>query len=139
MMPAPTMAMSVSMVVMVRERSIGGPLRGPQAWAGLCRPNTTMTMRMPQAPFRRLAPEAARVEVVIDGVPRPLPAGEMLAAALLAEGSLAMMRSPKAGEPRGPHCLMGSCFQCTATIDGVPLQRTCRATVRAGMRVDLGR
>jgi hypothetical protein len=94
-------------------------------------------MRMPHSPFRRLAPEAARVEVFIDGVPRALPAGEMLASALLAEGIVTMMRSPKVGEVRGPHCLMGSCFQCTATIDGVPHQRTCRATVRAGMRIDL--
>jgi len=94
-------------------------------------------MRMPHSPFRRLSPQPTRVEVTIDGTRRLLPEGEMLAAALLAEGLLAMMRSPKAGEPRGPHCLMGSCFQCTATIDGVPHQRTCRATVRAGMRIDL--
>ncbi len=96
-------------------------------------------MRMVHPTFRRLAREAARVEVFIDGAPYALPEGEMLAAALLAQGMITMMRSPKADEPRGPHCLMGSCFQCTATIDGVAHQRTCRATVRSGMRIDLAR
>jgi hypothetical protein len=96
-------------------------------------------MRMPDSPFRRLVPESVRVAVTIDGAEHALPDGEMLAAALLADGLLTMMPSPKANEPRGPHCLMGSCFQCVATIDGIPQQRTCRAVVRAGMRIEFSR
>ena len=96
-------------------------------------------MRMPHPPFRRIGPDVTRVQVVIDSVPHALREGEMLAAELLAQGMLTTMRSPRADEPRGPHCLMGSCFQCVATIDGVPQQRTCRTAVRAGMRIDLSR
>jgi D-hydroxyproline dehydrogenase subunit gamma len=89
------------------------------------------------SPFRRIASAAERVTITVNGEMLALPAGEMLAAALLAEGIVAFASSPRVEEPRGPHCLMGSCFQCTATIDGVPHQRTCRATVRAGMRVEI--
>jgi hypothetical protein len=61
----------------------------------------------------------------------------MLAAALLAHGILGFNRSALAGAPRGPFCVMGSCFQCVAEIDGRPHQRTCQARVRAGMSVTL--
>ncbi len=87
--------------------------------------------------FRRAAPAAPLVDVIVDGKTLRLPEGEMLAAALLAAGTLAFGPSIIAGEPRGPYCLMGTCFQCAATIDGQPHTRTCRAAVRAGMRVEL--
>lgn len=91
---------------------------------------------MTPSTFRRLAPPSALVSVTVNGRMLSLPEGEMLAAALLAEGVLAFDRSV-AGAPRGPWCLMGSCFQCTATIDGVPGRRACRVATRAGMTVDV--
>lgn len=87
--------------------------------------------------FRRAAPAAPLVDVIVDGTTLRLPEGEMLAASLLASGTLAFGRSIIAGEPRGPYCLMGTCFQCAATVDGEPHTRTCRVAVRAGMRVEL--
>jgi len=77
----------------------------------------------------------AFVEVTIDDRVVRLPDGEMLAAALLAAGYAALNGSIVQGAPRGPFCLMGSCFQCVAEIDGAPQVRTCRVAVRAGMRV----
>jgi D-hydroxyproline dehydrogenase subunit gamma len=77
------------------------------------------------------------VAVVVDGATVDLPAGMMLAAALLARGQAATGRSLHRDAPRGPFCLMGSCFECVAEVDGWP-QRTCRLVVRAGMRVRLG-
>ncbi len=59
----------------------------------------------------------------------------MLAAALLAAGYGALNGSIIVGAPRGPFCLMGSCFQCVAEIDGQPQVRTCRVAVRAGLRL----
>ena len=39
------------------------------------------------------------------------------------------------GEPRGPLCGMGICFECRATIDGMPHQRSCQILCAAGMEV----
>jgi hypothetical protein len=44
-------------------------------------------------------------------------------------------RTSLSGEPRGPLCGMGICFDCAATIDGVPLRRTCQVFCRAGMEI----
>jgi D-hydroxyproline dehydrogenase subunit gamma len=92
--------------------------------------------------FRQLPPATPSgppetVAVMLDGVRVDLPAGMMLAAALLARGRAATGRSVQGGAPRGPFCLMGSCFECVAEVDGRP-QRTCRLIVRAGMRLTLG-
>lgn len=86
--------------------------------------------------FRRLDGDTApQVEIEVDGRTLALPDGAPLAAALLAAGHSTFHRSLNAGEPRGPLCLMGSCFGCVARIDGRANQRTCRAVVRAGMKV----
>lgn len=82
-------------------------------------------------------PGEASVPVTVNGEVRQLPEGQVLAAALLSEGIGAFGRSVTAGEARGPLCLMGSCFQCAATVDGEPQTRTCRVRVRAGMTVEL--
>jgi len=39
------------------------------------------------------------------------------------------------GEPRGPLCGMGICFECRLTIDGVPHARSCQIVCRDGMVV----
>jgi len=36
---------------------------------------------------------------------------------------------------RGLFCGMGSCYECHAVVDGVPLTRTCMTTARPGMRI----
>lgn len=87
--------------------------------------------------FRRIADGAAApVEVRVDGRAMTLPEGMPLAAALLAAGHAAFHLSLRSGEPRGPLCLMGSCFQCVARIDGAENQRACRAIVRRGLVVE---
>jgi D-hydroxyproline dehydrogenase subunit gamma len=88
-----------------------------------------------QGLFRHVGATPRLVEVTIDGQAVALPEGEMLAAALLAAGYAALNDSIVQGAPRGPLCLMGSCFQCVAEIDGQPQARTCRVPVRAGLRV----
>ncbi|BBK33300.1 2Fe-2S iron-sulfur cluster protein [Stella humosa] len=92
---------------------------------------------MPTARFRSLDPTLSMVDVTVDGKPARLPAGEPLAAALLAAGHAAFHRSARRDEPRGPWCLMGTCLQCVATIDGHTQERTCRIPVRAGMAIEL--
>jgi aerobic-type carbon monoxide dehydrogenase small subunit (CoxS/CutS family) len=39
------------------------------------------------------------------------------------------------GEPRGPLCGMGICFECRVTIDGHPHCRACQTEAVEGMRI----
>jgi predicted molibdopterin-dependent oxidoreductase YjgC len=86
--------------------------------------------------FARL-PDLGReaVSVTIDGVPVDARAGDSVAAALLAAGHLASRTTALSGAPRGPFCLMGTCFDCLVTIDDRPNQQGCMVTVAAGMRI----
>ncbi|MGD0913172.1 MAG: 2Fe-2S iron-sulfur cluster-binding protein [Terracidiphilus sp.] len=59
--------------------------------------------------------------------------GTTVAAAIAIAGGPA--RTSVTGEPRGPLCGMGICFECRATIDGIPHRRTCQILCAPGMEV----
>ena len=69
----------------------------------------------------------------VNGVPVTVTTGTTVAVAILMIGA-PTLRSVK-GEPRGPLCGMGICFECRATIDGIPHQRTCQIVCAQGMEV----
>jgi D-hydroxyproline dehydrogenase subunit gamma len=80
--------------------------------------------------------------ITVDGRATPAYPGESVAAALLASGHRTFRRSRR-GEPRGPFCNMGVCFECVVEIDGARV-RACMASVVGGMvvstsEVDAGR
>ena len=77
---------------------------------------------------------AEAVRIVVDGMAIVVPAGTTVAAALGNAGRLAMRRSVT-GEPRGPVCGMGICFECRVTIDGAPHTRSCMVSCVDGMEV----
>jgi len=77
----------------------------------------------------------ASVDIDIDGNKIQVPAHLTVAEALLATGNSTCRTSQVSGEPRGPFCMMGVCFECLVEIDGVPNQQACMTTVRAGMQV----
>ncbi len=79
------------------------------------------------------------VPIAIDGVVFEARAGDTVAAALLAAGTTAFRNTPVSGAPRGPYCLMGTCFECQVEIDGQPNLRACMTRVAPGMRVTLRR
>ena len=82
-----------------------------------------------------LAPTAgASVTIVADGRTVRVPAGVTVATALLDLGITAFRRSVS-GEPRGPVCGMGTCYECRVTIDGVAHRRACLVVVTEGMHV----
>ncbi|MCM0021794.1 MAG: FAD-dependent oxidoreductase [Tagaea sp.] len=83
--------------------------------------------------FRR-SNDAAGIDISVDGRSIPARRGESVAAAMLAAGIDAFGADP-AGNPRGPACMMGSCFQCACAIDGAPDARACRVPAEAGMSV----
>ena len=74
------------------------------------------------------------VTVVVNGVSVSMPAGSMVAAAILKTGVNGFRRSVS-GEPRGPLCGMGICFECRVTIDGEQHCRSCQMLCREGMDV----
>jgi len=77
------------------------------------------------------------IEVIVDGAPLLAPAGQSLAAALLASGR-SVLRSSPGGSPRGLYCGIGVCQECRVVVDGVVV-RSCVTPVSAGMRVTTGR
>jgi NADPH-dependent 2,4-dienoyl-CoA reductase/sulfur reductase-like enzyme len=77
---------------------------------------------------------AERARFTIDGRPAEAEAGESLLAALWNAGHLAVRTSAR-GEPRGPLCGMGTCFECRVAVDGEPHRRACLEPVRDGMAV----
>jgi predicted molibdopterin-dependent oxidoreductase YjgC len=78
----------------------------------------------------------APLVVTVDGTAVDARAGDSVAAALFGAGRHACRTTPVSGAPRGPYCLMGACFDCLVTIDGVPNQQACRVAIAPGMRVE---
>jgi len=74
------------------------------------------------------------VTLVVNGVSVTMPAGSMVSAAILKTGIHGLRRSVT-GEPRGPLCGMGICFECRVTIDGDQHCRSCQTVCRNGMDV----
>lgn len=79
------------------------------------------------------------VAITVDGRPVRARAGDSVAAALLAGGVLQCRTTPVSGAPRGPYCMMGVCFDCLVTIDGVGNRQGCLTRVREGMQVETQR
>lgn len=78
----------------------------------------------------------AKVTVTIDGKSVVANASDSVAAAMLAAGIGTCRATPVTGAPRGPFCMMGVCFDCLVTIDGVGSRQACLVPVREGMSVE---
>ena len=86
--------------------------------------------------FKRIETKKRKmVTISIDGKEVKVPAGESVAAAVLATGFGSVRRTPISGAHRGPNCMMGVCFECLMEIDGVPNRQACQTLVREGMKV----
>ena len=79
-------------------------------------------------------PEPVRsLALKVNGLPLTVASGTTVAAAIMMAGVPA--RRSVTGEPRGPLCGMGICFECRATINGTPHQRSCQILCAEGMEV----
>ncbi len=87
--------------------------------------------------FRRLH-EGVAVPITVDGRSVEAREGDSVAAAMLAAG-ITICRTTVQGASRGPYCMMGACFDCLVTIDGVGNRQGCMVKVASGMRVDTQR
>jgi predicted molibdopterin-dependent oxidoreductase YjgC len=99
--------------------------------------NSNCELRIADLKFRNSKSEirnGSMVTLTVDGVPVTMPVGSMVAAAILKSGKYAFRRSAT-GEPRGPLCGMGICFECRVTIDGEAHCRSCQTLCENGMDV----
>ena len=71
------------------------------------------------------------ISIVVNGQQAHVPAGATVAVALATLQQAA--RTSVSGEPRGPLCAMGICYECRVTIDGTPNRLSCQITCRDGM------
>jgi D-hydroxyproline dehydrogenase subunit gamma len=86
--------------------------------------------------FLRLPdPHARRVAFTFEGQPAHGVEGDSVAAAILALGHTHCRDSAVSGAARGPYCLMGVCFECLVSIDGVANRQSCMVRLREGMVV----
>ena len=86
--------------------------------------------------FKRLGEAGPPVALTIDGKDVHAQPGDTVAAALLLAGIDRCRTTPVTGAPRLPYCMMGVCFDCLVTIDGVGSRQACLVPVRAGMAVE---
>ena len=77
------------------------------------------------------------VTIAVDGRDLEVLDGEILAAALWANGYISLGHNPSDGSHRGMYCGIGHCYECRVTVDGVEDQRSCLIRVRDGMQVSL--
>ena len=79
-------------------------------------------------------PSALSVTIVVDGRSMTVPAVSIAAA--LGDLGVAAFRRSVSGEPRGPLCGMGTCYECRVTIDGDAHRRACLVPVAEGLRIE---
>jgi sarcosine oxidase subunit alpha len=81
----------------------------------------------------------ATVTLTVDGRTVRARAEDTVAAALLANNFVGCRITPVSGRPRAPYCMMGVCFDCLVTVDGIGNRQACLVRVREGMAVETQR
>ncbi len=76
---------------------------------------------------------SSEMTVTVDGARVSVPAGATVAVAMMLAGK--PCRTSVTGEPRGPLCGMGICFECRAVVNGVPHSRSCQIACEPEMEV----
>ena len=74
------------------------------------------------------------VTLTVNGASVTVDAGAMVSAAVARAGASAFRKSVT-GEPRGPLCGMGICFECRVTVNGRAHVRSCQVPCAPGMEV----
>jgi hypothetical protein len=74
-----------------------------------------------------------QVTLTVNGATVSVPPGATVAVAVAIAGQAC--RVSVSGEPRGPLCGMGICFECRVAINGIPHCRSCQILCQPGMEV----
>ncbi len=73
------------------------------------------------------------IDVTINNKPLRIEPGCTVAIAISLAGL--PCRTSVSGEPRGPLCAMGICFECRAIVNGIPHTRTCQMQCEQAMDI----
>ncbi|MEO1702593.1 MAG: (2Fe-2S)-binding protein [Pseudomonadota bacterium] len=86
--------------------------------------------------FKKLTSGAPRrtVTFFFDGETIVADEGMSVAAALFSHGIKSIRKTPVSRSERGPFCMMGSCYDCLISIDGLTVQ-ACQIPVSEGLLV----
>lgn len=76
---------------------------------------------------------SGEITVRVDGRVVTVPGHATVAAAVALAGKTG--RRSVTGEPRGPLCGMGTCFECRVQVDGVRHVRGCLTACRPSMEI----
>ena len=79
------------------------------------------------------------VEIFVDGRSVLAREGDTVSAALFASGLDARRTTAVSGASRLPYCMMGVCFDCLVTVDGVGNRQGCLVPVAPGMQIEIQR
>ncbi|HKW87731.1 MAG TPA: (2Fe-2S)-binding protein [Candidatus Acidoferrales bacterium] len=74
------------------------------------------------------------IAITVNGSRRQVASGTTALSAAMLSGAMLVRRSVL-GEPRGPLCGMGICFECRATINGRRHSRSCQILCEDGMDI----
>ena len=74
-----------------------------------------------------------QITLAVNGLLVTVPPGTTVAVAMMISGQAC--RTSVNGEPRGPLCGMGICFECRVSINGQPHCRSCQIQCEPGMEV----
>jgi predicted molibdopterin-dependent oxidoreductase YjgC len=80
--------------------------------------------------------EKKMVKIYIDDRELMVYEGEMIAAALIANGINIFRYTKHKNKPRGIYCGIGRCTDCVMVVDGIPNVRTCITPVKDGMIIE---
>lgn len=76
------------------------------------------------------------ITIFVDGKEMKARDGEMIAAALIANGKKIFRYTNDRHEPRGLYCGIGRCTDCVMIVNGIPNVRTCVTPVEDGMVIE---
>jgi sarcosine oxidase subunit alpha len=77
--------------------------------------------------------KSGSVTLSVNGSRVSVVAGATVAVAVAIAGQAC--RTSVSGEPRGPLCGMGICYECRVSINGMPHCRSCQILCQSGMDV----
>ena len=88
--------------------------------------------------FKRAEDDGRRALTIhVEGQAISAREGDTVSAALLASGLDVRRDTAVSGAKRLPYCMMGVCFDCLVTIDGVGNRQGCLGPVAEGMQIEI--
>lgn len=93
-------------------------------------------MRIIEHPILGKLKDKKKIKIIVDGKEIEAYKGEMIAAALLANGKSVFRLTKKNNMPRGIFCGIGRCTDCVMIVNGLPNVRTCVTPVEEGMKIE---